>query len=270
MKSEFNPANFRCSYMDIMISLYSCGTHCFDAGAEIKGFKTNAWTLVYISEGKGTVKTLRRTVKLKAKQLLCVFPNDTVSFTASEALSFTWVSFAGDNAEYLINLCGFGNVNPLNVGTEISKIFSNIANVKQSIAEFLITSEVYKLLGILTLKNINFDKYADKVIGGIKHQINMKINTLDKDLIADALSRTFYNRAQLEKIFKRETGQTLRQYILKVKMTHAAKLLTDPAVRICQVANSIGYDDPLYFSRAFNRFYGVSPKEYRKNILENT
>ena|GEM_PF-5328932 len=269
MKSEFYPSSFRCHHLDISIALYSYGTKSFDAGTEVDGVKTDAFSLVYISKGKGVVKTSQRAVKLKAKQLFCLFPSDTVSFSVSEATSFTWVSFVGKNARELVNLCGFENVNPLNTGTEVSKIFSQIVNVKQSIAEFLITAQVYNLFGILTLKSISFDKYASKVIDDIKNQIDAGLSIPDKDLIVGALSKTFYGRAKLEKVFKRETGQTLRQYILKVKMNHAAKLLTDSAMRVGKIASSIGYDDSLYFSRAFKRFYGVGPKEYRKQMIEN-
>ncbi|MBP3618308.1 MAG: AraC family transcriptional regulator [Lachnospiraceae bacterium] len=66
--------------------------------------------------------------------------------------------------------------------------------------------------------------------------------------------------------FKHYTGVTPMQYILNKRIYNAEALLQNPQYNITEVANIVGYDNPLYFSRIFKKAKGLSPSEYRKNI----
>lgn len=67
--------------------------------------------------------------------------------------------------------------------------------------------------------------------------------------------------------FKEYTGSTPMQYILSKRMHNAETLLQNENYNISEIANIIGYENPLYFSRIFKKVKGISPTEYRKNIL---
>lgn len=49
-------------------------------------------------------------------------------------------------------------------------------------------------------------------------------------------------------------------------MTNAQYLLEQSAHNVSEVANIVGYDNPLYFSRLFKKHFGISPAQYRKNL----
>ncbi|MBQ8798838.1 MAG: helix-turn-helix transcriptional regulator, partial [Lachnospiraceae bacterium] len=66
--------------------------------------------------------------------------------------------------------------------------------------------------------------------------------------------------------FKHYTGVTPMQYILNKRIYNAEALLQNPQYNITEIANIVGYDNPLYFSRIFKKAKGLSPSEYRKNI----
>ncbi len=66
--------------------------------------------------------------------------------------------------------------------------------------------------------------------------------------------------------FKQYTGVTPMQYILNKRIYNAEALLQNPQYNITEIANIVGYDNPLYFSRIFKKAKGLSPSEYRKNI----
>jgi AraC family transcriptional regulator of arabinose operon len=59
------------------------------------------------------------------------------------------------------------------------------------------------------------------------------------------------------------------QYILSLRMVNAQSLLENTEYNIGEIAEIVGYDNPLYFSRVFKKEYGVSPAQYRKNLLKN-
>ena len=69
--------------------------------------------------------------------------------------------------------------------------------------------------------------------------------------------------------FKQYTGVTPMQYIVSIRIHNAEVLLQNEQHNITEIANMIGYDNPLYFSRLFKKIKGLSPSEYRKNIIQN-
>ena len=54
------------------------------------------------------------------------------------------------------------------------------------------------------------------------------------------------------------------QYILSLRMVNAQSLLENTEYNIGEIAEIVGYDNPLYFSRVFKKEYGISPVQYRK------
>lgn len=67
--------------------------------------------------------------------------------------------------------------------------------------------------------------------------------------------------------FKQYTGMSPAQYILSLRMVNAQSLLEHTSYNVSEIAEIVGYDNPLYFSRVFKKELGVSPAQYRKNSL---
>lgn len=75
-------------------------------------------------------------------------------------------------------------------------------------------------------------------------------------------------RTSLFNQIKMVTGMTPNDYIVSFKMDRAKLLLSDESCcPIAEVAYRLGYSDPIYFSRTFKKHVGVSPMQYRKNML---
>lgn len=74
----------------------------------------------------------------------------------------------------------------------------------------------------------------------------------------------------VRKVFKKETGVTPHEYLLRQRMEFAAQLLSSgisnkySAYSVSQVAEACGFPDPLYFSKVFKKYYGVAPGGYGK------
>lgn len=65
-------------------------------------------------------------------------------------------------------------------------------------------------------------------------------------------------------IFKQHTGKTVTAYITETKMGKAAALLMDPRIRVCEVAEAVGFGNSAYFYSVFKKHFGVTPREYRE------
>ena len=68
----------------------------------------------------------------------------------------------------------------------------------------------------------------------------------------------------LSRVLKQSTGTSFVDALARVRVRKATILLSDPAVRVYEVADRVGYASQHYFSRAFRRVLGVAPSDYRK------
>lgn len=99
-------------------------------------------------------------------------------------------------------------------------------------------------------------------------QIDQAIRLLSlqygQQLSIETIARSLgYHRAHLTKLFKEATGLSPMQYLFKVRMKKAENLLTGTDLSIAQIASSVGYSDPLFFSKQFRKWSSKSPTEYR-------
>ena len=70
----------------------------------------------------------------------------------------------------------------------------------------------------------------------------------------------------LSKTLVQVTGRTTKELVLDRIMLEAARLLRFSELSMGEIAHRVGFDDPLYFSRAFKRHHGASPSRYREEV----
>ena len=97
---------------------------------------------------------------------------------------------------------------------------------------------------------------------------------IDTDLSADLSLRTIsqalnISSSYLSTSFKKETGQTLTDYINRRRISHAKHLLKSTSLQIQTVAQHCGIVDVHYFSKVFKKIVGITPKQYRQNVNED-
>lgn len=92
---------------------------------------------------------------------------------------------------------------------------------------------------------------------------------------AEPLTLSFFadmchvTKSYLSNLFRKETGNTLTDYIHTVRLRHALVLLNSTTIPIQVVAASCGYSDLNYFIKLFKRENGISPKQYRVQMNRN-
>lgn len=75
----------------------------------------------------------------------------------------------------------------------------------------------------------------------------------------------FFSKEYISRNFKSRYGFGIYEYVLKVRMENAARMLKDDSIKIQDVGTKVGFPDNNYFSKAFRNYYDISPSEYRKN-----
>ena len=72
------------------------------------------------------------------------------------------------------------------------------------------------------------------------------------------------HRSYLTTIFKKKTGVSPQEFLLQCRLRRACLLLSSTNNPIQEIARNVGYDNPLTFSKIFKSYYGISPREYRR------
>ena len=75
--------------------------------------------------------------------------------------------------------------------------------------------------------------------------------------------------SRLNQLFREHCGNTPIQYLLALRLKHAADHLRNPYWNIAEIACLCGFETPNYFSRKFRAEYGVSPGEFRRRALDS-
>ena len=67
----------------------------------------------------------------------------------------------------------------------------------------------------------------------------------------------------MSKLLNKETGQNFSEILNGVRIRRAKELMENPALRIGDIAEEVGFLDVAHFSRIFKKLNGISANEYR-------
>ena len=107
------------------------------------------------------------------------------------------------------------------------------------------------------------------------HALTLKIinylhaNVKNKVTLTDIGKLTFFSPGYCEAIFKRDTGKSINDYLIDIRISEAKRLLTGSTRTLVNISELVGFDDYNYFARIFKMRTGLPPGKYRKQVLGN-
>ena len=104
----------------------------------------------------------------------------------------------------------------------------------------------------------NYSQYVKSAVQYIELHLNKPV-TVDDLCRANHITRQYFT-----KLFKKETGKNVKQYVMRVRCERAAELLETSSLPIQDISQYVGYEDTNYFARVFKKQMGISPQGYRK------
>ena len=137
-------------------------------------------------------------------------------------------------------------------------------------------SDVTAMSDFATLRKWFIEKFNDAVSSVAKRSENRSESAVErakkyidenyrKDIsLEDVSQKVDISSYYFSKIFKEETGENFIEYLTKLRMEEAKRLLEDTDMSIKEVCSDVGYSDPNYFSRNFKKYAGVTPTEARE------
>ncbi len=123
--------------------------------------------------------------------------------------------------------------------------------------------QVYRLVTKLTPHN---GKGSEKKLHPLVEKAQLKLeNEMSSPLNMSELAKDLGTcKSMLNQQFRSDTGYSPLQYQIQIKMNEAQRLLNYTNLRIKEIAYRVGYKNQLYFSNAFRKYYGISPRKFRE------
>lgn len=232
----------------------------------------------YILNGKGSYQVGDKIYNLEKNQGFLICPGDLTYYEADKDNPWTyiWVAFNGIKSEQYLK---YANLNHENLTFEClhNEVLKNyvldmlkINNIRNC-DELKLQGLLYLFLSTISESNIDnnietndasYKLYIEKSIEFINNNFAHNIKVTD---IADYVG---LNRSYLSSLFKKNLNLSPQEFLLKFRMNKAYELLKNPELSIGDVSRSVGYIDPLTFSKTFKKYNGSSPKQYRENIYK--
>lgn len=97
----------------------------------------------------------------------------------------------------------------------------------------------------------------------------MQKNYRENISLEDMAEMVNVNSYHMAHVFKKITGYSLQQYMLRRRIGKAQCYLIYTKMNLTEIAGRVGYDDSNYFSRVFKKIVGMSPRSYRQKWLES-
>lgn len=94
----------------------------------------------------------------------------------------------------------------------------------------------------------------------------MEENYREKLKLQDVAEQVYVSQWHLSKLLNRYKGQSFSDILNNIRIEKAKELLKDPALRIGDIADMVGFLDMAHFSRVFKKQTGISANEYRNSL----
>ena len=225
----------------------------------------------YIISGKGYYKVNDKTYTLTAGDTFLVYPNTEIIYYADEndPWEYAWVGFTGSDALLILQATDFSTKSPViyqtALGDRIHRQMLHIYDARGNEFEHAVemTGRLYTMLAIFmhgASKNSEQNTFATYVQKGIEY---ISANYSYNITVEDIANYVGLSRSHLFRSFETILGQSPKEYLTDFRMRQACYLLEHSNLSITAIANSIGFDNSLYFSKTFHKFKGMAPKEYR-------
>lgn len=183
---------------------------------------------------------------------------------------YIWINFSGINShmyayELMNSIDDVFIIHNLDIDKYKYKIFEVIKLGTNTISKYFKCNSILLDIMSMLFEDLNLDekKLSNySIVDDIKHYLDM--NYPDKIKMKDVAKEFGIHPNYLTKIFHDKFDISPKNYLKDLKLKKAQSLLKTTDLPISIIADSLGFDDQLAFSRIFKKEFSLSPSEYRK------
>lgn len=263
------------------LNMYQCGTQECEPGHDYGPAVRDHFLIHYILSGKGVFYVGDKTYPLAKGQGFLICPGIITYYRADfdDPWHYSWVGFHGLKAEGYLKQANLTVENPVFTYDRddfIRNCFEQMIATKN-----LTKSREIRLIGLLHLflsqlmevngkSNFPDDSESRKEAYVKKAVEYIEMNYSRNLRIADMASYIGLDRSYLGSIFKEFLNTSPQEYLINIRIEKACELMPNNNLSIGDISRSVGYEDPLLFSKMFKKVKKLSPRGFRKGLEKKT
>ena len=267
------------------LTVKSCGyyrTYTKPYGVSNRPNGRSDYQLIYVVSGKIHFTFDNKKQVLSAGHMVLYRPGEPQYYQryAEDKPEAYWLHFSGNDVENILKNCSLshGNVFKVGIHEDFKELFSKIiTEIQRREAAFRKITALF-LESILFLifrygledktKNVDVD-HDTTLMSNIHYEMSLAVAYFNEHYMENiniheyAKSRNM-SYAWFNRNFFRWVSLTPTQHIISARVASAQSLLESTDYSVAHIAELVGYNDPLYFSRVFKKKVGLSPNDWRK------
>ena len=237
--------------------------------------RTN-YTIHFVIKGRGTLQiSTGKQFPVQEGQAFVIYPGEETIYRADEKnpWQYMWVGFHGFRSEEIVQSAGFTPGRPVLTCRNMPQLCETMEELLQYselnyVNELLRMGALYHLLALVTENNPQI--YSGTVQQNrveqdyVKAAVNLLINSGEKTMkVGDVADAVGISRSYLTSLFKREMKVSPQEFLMNFRMERAGDLLRNTDIPVGEIAEEVGYADPMSFSKAFKNHFHLTPSQFR-------
>ena len=231
----------------------------------------------YILSGSGYYSSWDKSCRLTAGDTFIIYPGAEVKYYADkeEPWEYAWAGFMGTDASFIIRNTDFSKEKPYIKkgkipGNKIRDGIEEIYSVKGNTYEATVAmaGALYSLLAVFMHYCDKEEKEKDVQMSYVeKAELYIETNYSYPITVEDIAAYVGISRSHLFRSFQAHMGKSPKEYLSEYRIRQACHLLKETGLSVSTIAYSVGFENNLYFSKAFKKQKKISPSEYRQTHL---
>ena len=255
------------------VHLYEIGNYSCEPGYSYGPIIRSRGIMHYVMSGKGILKMEKKVYEIHGGQIFYIPAGISAYYAADQDTpwSYRWLHIGGTELHSVLRDIGLDENNPVLDVTSKSDTNSTFETLINDIFEnyerqYYCIGKVYEIMDYLKKEHGHSDsetsdnlqlQYVRTVIKYIQLKFSEQIH------MDDIAHTCGLNRSYLTRLFHEATGYTVKGYLLSYRMKAAQKMLKESDYPIQYIGSAVGYTDIFTFSKAFKKYSGLTPSEYR-------
>ena len=232
----------------------------------------NFYLLHYVVSGKGVYTVNKRSYEVTAGSTFMIYPYTEITYCADQEdpWEYYWVGFHGNDARLILGKTDFSEENPVihtNMEDGFEKLLMDLYDAKGNSDSDRIKMAGHLLLalGFLAEHASVKERHDSVMLYTQKAAEYIEFNYAEELTVQGIADYIGISRSQLYRVFKKHYDKSPEEYILEFRIEQACYLLKNSGLSVGAVGYSVGFNNNLYFSKAFKKMKGVSPTTYIKD-----
>lgn len=237
----------------------------------------NHYLIHFVVSGSGVLQCGGHTWPVAAGQGFLILPGEETYYQASEDTPwhYAWVGYRGQKADALTRSAGLDAAHRVFAAQNPQEVWQTLSTLRQDaqalrLGQMAAVGDILRFMAqILPLQDQAaetslLEAYCEKARWYMEGRFDRGVTVQET---ADFVG---LSRSQLYRVMVEGCGATPKEMLLRIRMRHAAQMLTDTDLTLEAIAHRVGLQTGSQLGVAFRRQYGKTPGQYRRAALDTT